>query len=160
VRFLVDECLSLELVTVAAEAGYEAHHIAHVGKAGWKDWNVVRHARENNFVLVTNNAADFRKLYAEESLHAGLVVLIPNVPTNLQRRLFKRAVAKLTEFGEPINHVLEVDIDGEDVIFDLYEMPPTSSPAKRGICWREDPTMDQEKWKPRATHTTGLPLGR
>lgn len=123
-RFLVDECLSLELVTVAAEAGYEARHIAHVGKAGWKDWNVVRHARENNFVLVTNNAADFRKLYADESLHAGLVVLIPNVPTNLQKKLFNRAVQKLKEYGEPINHVLEVDIDGEDVILELYELPP------------------------------------
>ncbi len=125
-RFLVDECLSLDLVRVAAEAGYEAHHLAHVGKAGWKDWNVLRHARDNDFVLVTNNAADFRKLYAEESLHAGLIVLIPNVPTNLQTRLFKRAMEKLAEFGEPINHVLEIDIDGEDVIFDLYEMPPTS----------------------------------
>ena len=93
-RFLVDECLSVELVTVAAEAGYEAHHVAHVGKAGWKDWNVLRHASENDFVLVTNNAADFRKLYAEESLHAGLVILIPNVPVDLQKRLFKGAVNK------------------------------------------------------------------
>ncbi|HEY4212377.1 MAG TPA: DUF5615 family PIN-like protein [Steroidobacteraceae bacterium] len=33
-RFLVDECLSLDLVTVATEGGFEAHHVAHVGKAG------------------------------------------------------------------------------------------------------------------------------
>jgi hypothetical protein len=71
VRFLVDECLSLELVTVAAEAGYEAHHIAHVGKAGWKDWNVVRHARENNFVLVTNNAAYKLTCEARNLLEGG-----------------------------------------------------------------------------------------
>ena len=125
-KFLVDECLSIELVTVAAEAGYESHHVAHVGKAGWKDWNVLRHASENDFVLVTNNAADFRKLYAEESLHAGLVILIPNVPVDLQRRLFKGAVSKLTAHGEPINHVLGVDLDGDDVIFDLYELPPVN----------------------------------
>ncbi len=91
-RFLVDECLSVELVIVATEAGYEAHHVAHVGKAGWNDWNVLRHACENDFVLVTNNAADFRKLYAEESLQTGLVILIPNVPADLQKRLFKSAV--------------------------------------------------------------------
>jgi predicted nuclease of predicted toxin-antitoxin system len=103
VRFLVDECLSVELVTIAAEAGYEAHHLAHVGKAGWKDWNVLGHACENDFVLVTNNAADFRKLYAEEPLHAGLVILIPNVTADLQKQLFSRAVGKLTEYGEPIN---------------------------------------------------------
>lgn len=59
-KFLVDECLSVELVTVAAEAGYEAHHVAHVGKAGWKDWNVLRHACENDFVLVTKNGGQDR----------------------------------------------------------------------------------------------------
>ena len=69
-RFLVDECLTVELVTVATEAGYEAHHVAHVGKAGWKDWNVLRHACENDLVLVTNDAPGFRRLYAEETLCA------------------------------------------------------------------------------------------
>jgi predicted nuclease of predicted toxin-antitoxin system len=86
-------------VTVAADAGYEAHHVAHVGKAGWKDWNVLRHACENDFVLVTNNAADFQKLYAEQPPHAGLVILIPNVLVDLQKRLFRGAVDKLTAYG-------------------------------------------------------------
>ena len=78
---------------------------------------------ENDFVLVANNAADFRKLYAEEALHAGLVILIPNVPVDSQKHLFKGVVNKLITHGELINHVLEVDLDGEDVIFDLYELP-------------------------------------
>jgi predicted nuclease of predicted toxin-antitoxin system len=56
VRFLIDECLSVDLVTVAGESGHEARHVAHLGRAGWKDWNVVRYARDGNFVLVTNNA--------------------------------------------------------------------------------------------------------
>jgi hypothetical protein len=30
---LIDERLTVELVTVAGDAGYEAHHVAHVGKA-------------------------------------------------------------------------------------------------------------------------------
>lgn len=34
-RFLIDECLSVDLVTIAAQAGYEAYHVARVGKAGW-----------------------------------------------------------------------------------------------------------------------------
>jgi hypothetical protein len=46
VRFLIDECLSVDLVTVAEESGNEAQHVAHVGRAGWKDWNVVRYALE------------------------------------------------------------------------------------------------------------------
>ena len=39
-RFLIDECLTIDLVSIAGRAGYEARHVAHVGKAGWKDWNV------------------------------------------------------------------------------------------------------------------------
>jgi hypothetical protein len=35
-------------------------------------------------------------------------------------------VNKLTAHGEPINHMLEVDLDGEDVIFRLYELPPAN----------------------------------
>jgi hypothetical protein len=34
------------------------------------------------------NAADFRKLYAAQALHAGLVILIPNVNGEMQQRLF------------------------------------------------------------------------
>jgi len=69
VRFLIDECLSPQLVVVAREAGHEARHVAHVGRAGWKDWNVVRYAGAENLVLVTNNAGDYRRLYAAEPLH-------------------------------------------------------------------------------------------
>lgn len=123
-RFLIDECLTVELVTVADDAGYEAHHVAHVGKAGWKDWNVLRYACEHDSVLVTNSAADFRKLYADQSLHAGLVILIPNVTADLQKRLFKGAVDTLTAHGEPVNQVLEVDLDGEDMLFESYDLPP------------------------------------
>ncbi len=53
-KFLIDECLSIDLVFVASQAGHEAQHVAHVGKAGWKDWNVARHANDGDFVLVTN----------------------------------------------------------------------------------------------------------
>jgi hypothetical protein len=37
VRFLIDECLSLDLVGEARRAGFAAYHAAHVGKAGWED---------------------------------------------------------------------------------------------------------------------------
>jgi predicted nuclease of predicted toxin-antitoxin system len=126
-RFLIDECLSIDLVSIASQAGYEAQHVARVGKAGWKDWNVVRYASEGDFVLVTNNASDFRRLYATQPLHAGLVILIPNVNRSLQQRLFCGALDELARLGEPINRVLEVDIDGEDVTFSVYDLPPQGS---------------------------------
>ena len=78
-RFLIDECLSIDLIPIASEAGHEAQHVARIGKAGWKDWNVVRTAADGDFVLVTNNASDFRKLYATTPLHAGLIIIVPNV---------------------------------------------------------------------------------
>jgi hypothetical protein len=45
VRFLIDECLSVDLVIVARQSGHEAQHVAHVGRAGWKDWNVALRRR-------------------------------------------------------------------------------------------------------------------
>ena len=123
-RFLIDECLSTDLVSIARQAGYDAHHVAHVGKAGWKDWNVARHANDGDFVLVTNNAGDFRKIYATQPLHAGLVIIIPNTGRKMQQQLFKGALDELAVMGEPINRILEVDLDGEDVTFTLYDLPP------------------------------------
>jgi len=123
VRFLIDECLTIELVSVAGDAGYVAQHLAHGGKAGWKDWSVLRHACQNDFVLVTNNATDFRKLYAEELLHPGLVILIPNAVASIQKKLFKGALGEQAMHGEPINRVLEVDLEGEDMTFELYALP-------------------------------------
>jgi len=122
-KFLIDECLSVDLVSVAHRAGHEAQHVARIGKAGWKDWNVVRYASDGDFTLVTNNASDFRSLYADEPLHAGLVVIIPNVGRILQQQLFRGALDELSQLGEPVNRVLEVNLDGDEVTFDAYDLP-------------------------------------
>jgi predicted nuclease of predicted toxin-antitoxin system len=123
VRFLIDECLSVQLVAVAEQAGHDAH-MSHTsaGPAG-KEWNVVRYARDGDFILVTNNASDVRRLYAAQPLHAGLVVLLPVVGRDLQQRLFKAALDELATIGEPVNRVLEVDLDGQDVTLALYDLP-------------------------------------
>ncbi|MGH7079986.1 MAG: DUF5615 family PIN-like protein [Acetobacteraceae bacterium] len=125
-RFLIDECLSTSLVAVAGKAGHDAQHVAHIGKAGWKDWNAARYAREGGFVLVTNNASDFRRLYAIEPLHAGLVILIPAVGRALQQKLFQAALDELAVTGEPLNRVLEVDLAGADVVITAYDLPPAT----------------------------------
>ena len=122
-KFLIDECLSTSLVTVAGRTGHDARHVAHIGKAGWKDWNVARYAREGDFALVTNNASDFRRLYAAEPLHAGLVILIPAVGRIIQQKLFRAALEELAVIGEPVNRVIEVDLDGEDAVVTVYDLP-------------------------------------
>jgi len=123
VRFLIDECLSLDLVSIAIEAGHEAHHVAHVGKAGWKDWNVAHYARKRDFIVVTNNGVDFRKLYATEPIHAGLIILVPSAGRKVQKELFVGALDYLAKSGEPVNRVLEVDLEGDSVTFNLYDLP-------------------------------------
>ncbi len=78
---------------------------------------------EGDFVLVTNNAGDFRRLYPAQVRHAGLIIIIPNVVRREQQRLFQAALDELATVGESINRVLEVDVDGEEVMFTLYDLP-------------------------------------
>lgn len=122
-RFLIDECLSIDLIPIASEAGHEAQHVARIGKAGWKDWNVVHTAADGDFVLVTNNASDFPKLYATTPLHAGLIIIVPNVDQTLQKVLFRAALEAIFTPNDLVNRVLEVGIDGEDVTLDFYDLP-------------------------------------
>lgn len=122
-RFLIDECLSIDLIAIANAAGHEAQHLAWVGKAGWKYWNVARHALEGDFVLVTNNASDFHRLYATTQLHAGLIIIVPNVGRVLQCRLFRTALEALAMPADLVNRVLEIGIDGDEAMLDLYDLP-------------------------------------
>jgi predicted nuclease of predicted toxin-antitoxin system len=109
VRFLIDECLTPERVAVANDRGHGAQHVAHLQMPGTKDWDVASHAWKNEYVMVTNNRADYRALYERRELHSGLVVVIPNVRRERQRQFFSAALDYLDEAGEPINQVLEID---------------------------------------------------
>jgi predicted nuclease of predicted toxin-antitoxin system len=123
VNFLIDECLHTSLVEVAVERGHEATHVTYRGLSGVQDWNLMAPIREGGFTLVTNNAKDFRRLYAKEEVHAGLVILIPNVPPSEQRELFDAALDDLEIAPSLINEALEVGIVEEDVQISRYELP-------------------------------------
>jgi hypothetical protein len=88
-----------------------------------KDWNVASYAGEGDFIVVTNNGDDFRKLYATRLLHAGLVILVPNDGRAVQKRLFTGALDYLAHAGELVNRVLEVDLKAKDITFRLYDLP-------------------------------------
>ena len=83
----------------------------------------MRYAGDGGFILVTNNASDFRQLYAAQPLHAGLIILIPAVNRVVQQRMFKVALDELAVIGEPVNRVLEVDLDGDEVTLTLSDWP-------------------------------------
>ena len=87
----------------------------------------MRYAGDGDFVLVTNNASDFRRLYAAQPLHAGLVILIPAVNRQVQQKLFRAALDELATIGEPVNRVLEADLDGAQATLTLYDLPPAGS---------------------------------
>ena len=70
---------------------------------------LLHYARDRDFVFVTNNASDFRRLYAAAPLHARLVILLPMVGRDLQRELF-RGARRTGSDREPIDHL---DLDGE-----------------------------------------------
>jgi predicted nuclease of predicted toxin-antitoxin system len=127
VKFLIDECLSPELVALAHERGHgESTHVAWLGLRSRQDWSIVRRAVDEGYVLVTNNTADFTSLLGAESLHAGLVCL--NVAPGLmsldvQRRLFALALDRLGDI-EPINELLDITLlEDRSVRVERYDLP-------------------------------------
>jgi predicted nuclease of predicted toxin-antitoxin system len=107
VRFLIDECLHTSLTDVANKAGHEAHHVTRRGWSGFKDHQLREVVLREEFVFVTNNARDFRKLMGESELHAGLIVILPNVTPALQCELFQRALVEASKLPDMINKVLD-----------------------------------------------------
>jgi hypothetical protein len=63
------------------------------------------------------------RLYAAQPLHAGLIILIPVVDRALQRKLFRAALDEFAVIGEPINRVLEIDLDGDEATLAIYDWP-------------------------------------
>ncbi len=120
-KFLIDECLHTSLAAIAHEHGHEGFHVVYLGMQGFKDHEVVKRAAERDYTLVTNNAVDFRRLYRHLPLHAGLLILIPNVTPKQQRELFRAAVEELGA-DEWINSVVEVDLEGDQISVTRYSV--------------------------------------
>ncbi len=120
--FLIDECLHTSLVAVAQARDHEAHHVVYLGMQGWKDPEVLRRAEERDYTLVTNNAVDFRRLYAHVSIHAGLIIVIPNVVPSLQRELMEAVLDHVGQ-SELINTVIEVGIEDGQIAIIEYKLP-------------------------------------
>jgi predicted nuclease of predicted toxin-antitoxin system len=120
--FLIDECLHPSLVHVAELRGQQAFFVAHLGMQGWPDKDVVERALERDFVLVTNNAVDFRRLYERVALHAGLIIVVPQVSPEKQRLLFG---AVLDEVGDRwlVNTVIEVMLEDQHITIAEYAWP-------------------------------------
>jgi hypothetical protein len=134
-KFLIDECLSAELVHRAIDRGYgESSHVNWLGLSGYKDWSLKPVILNGDWTFVTRNAVDFRGpadrpgskgQYADVAIHAGLVCL--NGPTGMDLDmmidLFEAALDELDPNADVVNQVLEITADGNDIHIRRYRLP-------------------------------------
>lgn len=135
VKFLIDECLSPELVKLANTHGYEAVAVRDRGWNGLKDPEIVAKAFENDMVLVTHNAKDFRGssptstggLLRKVEVHPGLICIETERGDGFdiakQLRLFEVALNEMKDV-DLVNKAVDVveEADG-GLRIDWYEIP-------------------------------------
>lgn len=123
--FLIDECLHTSLVRIAESRGHEARHVTWLGLSGEADWDLMPRIVAGDFTFVTNNARDFLRLYARAPLHAGLIVIVPQVAPSKQRELFDAMLESLGCDGQLVNEVIEIQLQDGEAVLNRYELPPS-----------------------------------
>jgi predicted nuclease of predicted toxin-antitoxin system len=122
VELFIDECLSPSLAAELNATGFHvAQHPRDFGGLGDPDHAVLRRCIDNNLVIVTQNARDFRALVATEEIHPGLIIL-PLAGKARSKELVEQAIAYLHTLGDPmtlmINSVLEIASNGSMKFYD------------------------------------------
>ena len=130
-KFLIDECLSPSLTTIARRQGFgQSTHVSWLGLRSKQDWALVRRAIRDGYVLVTNDAADFTSLVERHDRHPGLICL--NVAHGLmsldvQTRLFELALAQ-SAGTDLTGQVLDITLTADGAVrVERYVSRPTRS---------------------------------
>ena len=79
--------------------------------------------RAEDWTLVTNNVVEFRARFAREMLHAGIVLLLPNVRRERQMALFAAVLVDIEDDPDIVNRALEVDFVGDEIVVRRYALP-------------------------------------
>ena len=124
-KFLIDECLHTSLVAVANDNGHDGFHVNWLGLSGEKDWDLMPRIVAEDYTFVTNNARDFRKLYSRQDVHAGLIIIVPQVVPALQRERFALILQEIAGGDELLNEVLEISMEGDEAVLTRYSLPTT-----------------------------------
>jgi predicted nuclease of predicted toxin-antitoxin system len=123
-RFLIDENLSPALVEPARERGFAAMHVNYLGLATETDWDLLAIIAAQDWVLVTNNAIEFRGRYRKIELHPGVVFLLPAVRRPDQIRLFAAALTTIQAQPDMVNRALDVSFGPDRApIVVSYDIP-------------------------------------
>jgi hypothetical protein len=79
--------------------------------------------RQRDYTFVTNNRSDFLTLHGNEPLHAGVIIIVPNVTPIRQRELFRAALEHIGT-RDLTNTIVEVKYSGERIECSEYSLPP------------------------------------
>ena len=113
IRFLIDECPSPSLLGLAHERGHVAEHVNYVGLRSASDRAIMPYIAGGDYTFVTNNRADFLRLFRFVDVHAGLLVIVPSAKQPEQCRLFTIALDAIEAAGEDMTcQLVEVFADG------------------------------------------------
>ncbi len=126
-KFLIDECLSPELVKIAHGSGFhQSTCVLWLGMSGAKDHVVGRIAVDQGYILVTHNTVDFLPLYNREDIHVGLVAFNTSagiMSLELQKALMSLVIEELNG-SELWNEVLEISVNQDfNVSISRYDLP-------------------------------------
>ena len=122
VKLLIDECLHTSLIELAHAAGHVADHVNYLGLGSSKDWQLMATIRAQDYTFVTNNRSDFLVLHGHEPLHAGVIIIVPNVTPVRQRELFTAALQHIGA-RDLTNTVIEVQYAGDRIECSEYALP-------------------------------------
>jgi predicted nuclease of predicted toxin-antitoxin system len=123
-RFLIDENLSPRLIKPARARGFEAMHVNHLGLRTRTDWDLLKVIAADDWVLVTNNAIEFRGRYRDIVLHPGVVFLVPAVRGTEQILLFEAALNVIQHEPDMVNRALDVTFGpAQEILVTSYDLP-------------------------------------
>ncbi|MGC9293381.1 MAG: DUF5615 family PIN-like protein [Acidobacteriaceae bacterium] len=118
----MDECLHTSLVELAHAAGHAADHVNFLGLGSAEDWQLMDTILERDYTFVTNNRSDFLTLYRHAPVHAGLIIIVPNVTPLRQQELFQAALEHIGQ-SKIVNVVIEVEYHGDQIECREYPLP-------------------------------------
>jgi predicted nuclease of predicted toxin-antitoxin system len=117
--FLIDECLSPDLVAAAHTRGHFATHVVFRNLQGSEDPDLMPVITAEGFVFVTNNGRDFLNLYENLAIHPGLVIIVPNgLKARQQVKVFNDVLDVIEPRADLINKLVIVDAAGRIEIVD------------------------------------------